>query len=75
MSLLRHPKPEQQHGNVMLLLLRCFLRSLPAADEVGAVSVHRHFTVVTLEQSNSPSIYQNVCDSHFQTHKTTVNIK
>lgn len=44
---------EHQHGDVMLQLLRWFLRSLPAADEAGAVSVQRHFTVVTLEQNNS----------------------
>lgn len=44
---------QHQHSNVMLQLLRCFLRSLPAADELGAVSVQRHFTVVTLEQNNS----------------------
>lgn len=53
-------RTEHQHRNVMLLLPRWFLRSLPAADEVGAVSVQRHFTVVTLEQNNS-SVHLSKC--------------
>lgn len=53
-------RTEHQHRNVMLLLPRWFLRSLPAADEVRAVSVQRHFTVVTLEQNNS-SVHLSKC--------------